>query len=105
MRFEKPVPVLEIAGIIGAEVIGNREGTVSGINEIHKVEKGDLVFVDHPKYYKRCIESAATCIIIDQRTEFPPQKTLLLVDHPFESYLKIIEYYRPFQPSLKAKSD
>ena len=67
MRFEKPVPITEIARLIDAEIIGEEEGVASGINEIHMVQEGDLVFVDHPKYYKKCIDSAATYIII------PPQ--------------------------------
>jgi UDP-3-O-[3-hydroxymyristoyl] glucosamine N-acyltransferase len=51
MRFQQPVPLTEIARLIGAEIIGETEGAATGINEIHKVEEGDLVFVDHPKYY------------------------------------------------------
>lgn len=105
MRFEQPVPVTEIARLIGAEIIGETEGAATGINEIHKVEEGDLVFVDHPKYYRACIESAATYIIINQRTEFPPHKALLLVEQPFEAYQKIVSHYRPFAPSFKNKSD
>jgi UDP-3-O-[3-hydroxymyristoyl] glucosamine N-acyltransferase len=105
MRFEQPVPITEIARLIGAEIIGEEEGVASGINEIHKVEEGDLVFVDHPKYYQKCVSSAATSIIINQKTEFPPHKALLLVDDPFEAYQQIVRHYRPFQPSQKAKSD
>ena len=105
MHFEKPVPIEEIARLIDAELIGEKEGAATGINEIHKVEEGDLVFVDHPKYYKKCIESAATFIIINQKTEFPPHKALLITDQPFEAYLKIVSHYRPFEPSMKAKSD
>ncbi|HEU0064743.1 MAG TPA: UDP-3-O-(3-hydroxymyristoyl)glucosamine N-acyltransferase [Flavisolibacter sp.] len=105
MRFDNPVPVSEIARLIGAEIIGESEGAASGINEIHKVEEGDLVFVDHPKYYKKCIDSPATYIIINQKTDFPPHKSLLLVDGPFEAYQKIIERFRPFKPSLKPLSD
>jgi len=105
MRFERPVPITEIASLINAEIIGESEGVASGINEIHKVEEGDLVFVDHPKYYKKCIESAATFIIINQKTEFPPHKALLLVEHPFEAYQKIVQHFRPFNPSLKNISD
>jgi UDP-3-O-[3-hydroxymyristoyl] glucosamine N-acyltransferase len=105
MRFEKPVPITEIARLIGAEVIGETEGVASGINEIHMVEEGDLVFVDHPKYYKNAVESAATYIIINQETEFPPHKALLLVSEPFEAYLKIVQRFRPFEPSIKIKSD
>src|SRR6476620_6429725 len=84
MRFEKAVPLTEIARLIGARIVGNSDGAVRGINEIHKVEEGDLVFVDHPKYYQKCINSAATYVIINQKTEFPPHKALLLVADPFE---------------------
>src|SRR3954470_2102461 len=105
MRFEKPVPIIEIARLIGAKIVGEEEGAAMGINEIHKVEEGDLVFVDHPKYYRKCIESAATYIIINQVTEFPPHKALLLVDQPFEAYQKIASHYRPFEASMKIRSD
>jgi UDP-3-O-[3-hydroxymyristoyl] glucosamine N-acyltransferase len=105
MRFEKPVPITEIARLIDAQVIGETEGVASGINEIHMVEEGDLVFVDHPKYYKNAVESPATYIIINQETEFPPHKALLLVNDPFEAYLKIVQRCRPFEPSMKQKSD
>lgn len=105
MRFDKPVPVTTIAQLIGAEVLGNKDGMVTGINEIHKVEEGDLVFVDHPKYYDTCIHSPATYIIINKKTAFPEGKALLLVEEPFEAYLKIVNHYRPFTPSAKMISD
>lgn len=105
MRFERSVPVTEIAALIGAAIIGNKEGVATGINEIHKVEEGDLVFVDHPKYYQKCIDSAATFIIINQQTDFPSHKALLIVEQPFEAYQKIVLHFRPFQPSMKNVSD
>lgn len=105
MRLDKPVTVQWIANFIGAELIGNASATATGINEIHKVEKGDIVFVDHPKYYEKCIHSAATVIIINQETEFPPEKTLLIIDEPFEAYLKLVDHFRPFTPSSKNISE
>lgn len=105
MKFDHPVPVTTIAQLIGAELIGNLQGMVTGINEIHKVEMGDLVFVDHPKYYEKCIHSAASFIIINKQTEVPEGKALLVVADPFEAYLKIVNFYRPFSPSMKLISD
>ncbi len=105
MRFDNPVPVTTIAQLIGAELVGNIDGEATGINEIHKVEHGDLVFVDHPKYYATCINSAASYIIINTKTYFPEGKTLLIVDDPFEAYLKIVNFYRPFTPSMKTIAD
>jgi len=105
MRFEKPVPVTTIATLIGAELVGNKKGNATGINEIHKVEQGDIVFVDHPKYYDKCINSAASFIIINKKTDCPDGKALLIVDEPFEAYLKIVDHYRPFNPSMRMISD
>lgn len=105
MRFESPVPVKTIAQLIGAELIGNTEGMVTGINELHKVEPGDLAFVDHPRYYHTCINSAASFIIINKKADYPAGKALLVVDEPFEAYLKVVEFYRPFLPSMKMISD
>ena len=91
--------------MIGAQLIGNTDSFATGINEIHKVEAGDLVFVDHPKYYEKCLQSAASFIIINKETEVPEGKAILVVDKPFDAYCKIVEHYRPFQPSLKTISD
>jgi UDP-3-O-[3-hydroxymyristoyl] glucosamine N-acyltransferase len=105
MRFEKPVPVTTIAQLIGAELEGNKEGSATGINELHMVEAGDLAFVDHPKYYASCIASPASFIIINKRTDFPEEKALLIVDEPFEAYQKIVSHYKPFIPPVKMISD
>lgn len=105
MKFENPVPVTTIAQLIGAELLGNKKGIATGINELHKVEKGDLAFVDHPRYYETCINSAASFIIINKETDCPEGKALLITDEPFEAYLKIVNHYRPFSPSMKMISD
>ena len=99
MKFPSPVSIEWIATLINARIEGNTTGFSTGINEIHKVEEGDLVFVDHPKYYTKCIDSAASFIIIDQSTECPAGKALLIVEQPFEAYLKIVEQFRPFHPA------
>ena len=105
MQFPSPVSVQWIADFIGAYAIGNISASATGINEIHKVQKGDLVFVDHPKYYDKCINSAASFIIINKETTCPEGKALLITDNPFEAYCKIVTHFRPFEPSTKMISD
>ncbi|MEO6489594.1 MAG: UDP-3-O-(3-hydroxymyristoyl)glucosamine N-acyltransferase [Ferruginibacter sp.] len=105
MQFPSPVSVQWIADLINANIIGNEKGNATGINEIHKVEPGDLVFVDHPKYYEKCINSAASFIIINKETTVPEGKALLIVQNPFEAYCKIVEHFRPFIPATKMVSD
>ena len=99
MQFPSPVSVQWLAGFLGAELIGDKDGQATGINEIHKVEKGDLVFVDHPKYYETCLRSEASFIIINKAVEVPSGKALLVVDQPFDAYLKIVRHFRPFEPA------
>ena len=85
MRFEQPVLLARIADLIDAELVGDPKSVATGINEIHKVEKGDLVFVDHPKYYDKCVNSLASFIIINKKIDFPEGKALLVTPEPFEA--------------------
>src|SRR6476660_4606127 len=105
MKFEKPVPVQWIATYIGAELIGDKNQMATGINEIHKVTKGDISFVDFEKYYSKCLNSAATIIIINKAVECPAGKTLLVTNDPFSAYVKIVNHFRPFEPATKMISD
>ena len=105
MKFPSPVSVGWLAELIGAELVGNTAGHATGINEIHKVEEGDIVFVDHPKYYDKCINSAASFIIINKQTEVPEGKALLVHDQPFEAYQTIVKHFRPFNPSTRPISE
>lgn len=72
---------------------------VTGLNEIHMVRKGDLTFVDHPKYYDKAINSKATFIIINKLVDSPDDKVLILHDDPFAAYVTLVKRFRPFEPS------
>lgn len=101
MKFEITYTIKQIVEIIGspARVLGSLETSVSGINEIHMVEPGDITFVDHPKYYQKALESKATTIIINKETNCPEGKTLIITDDPFRDYNKIVLFFRKFNPS------
>ena len=105
MKFQKAKSPEEIASIIGAQLKGKSTYAVTGINEIHMVEPGDITFVDHPKYYDKALESAASFVIINKEVEAPKGKSLLYNDDPFSAYIKIVNRFRPFEPSAKSISD
>lgn len=101
MQFPSPIAATWLADFLGATLLGNSTAFSKGINEIHKVEDGDVCFVDHPKYYSKCLNSAATFIIINNKdVEIPAGKTLLVVDEPFECYLKIVNHFQPFEKQI-----
>ncbi len=105
MRFPSPIPVSHLAERFNAKLLGDEQQFAHGINEIHKVEHGDITFVDVEKYYRASLESAATIILINKEVECPPGKTLLVVDNPFDMYNSLVKEYRPFRPLTQMISD
>jgi UDP-3-O-[3-hydroxymyristoyl] glucosamine N-acyltransferase len=99
MKFPKIYALQEIANIINCEYVGDANFTVSGMNEIHVVEKGDIVFVDHPKYYTKALNSAATVILINKKVDCPEGKALLISEDPFNDFNRLTKHFKPFESS------
>lgn len=77
---------------------------VLGMNEIHVVEPGDIVFVDHPKYYDKALKSKATIILINKNVDCPEGKALLISDDPFRDFNKLTTFFQPFVPNNRSIS-
>ena len=93
MTFTKPQTLKSISELIGAKMIGDENFPVLGTNEIHRVKNGEIVFVNHPKYYDKALNSAATIILIDKEVDCPPGKALLVSDDPFRDFNKINTHF------------
>jgi len=102
LKFKKPQTLKEIATLINTDFIGDDNFEILGINEIHVVEKGDIVFVDHPKYYDKALNSAATTILINKKVDCPEGKALLISDDPFRDFNKITKHFNPFIASKES---
>ena len=102
MKFPKPHTLKEIADLIGTSYVGDDDFPVLGMNEIHVVEPGDIVFVDHPKYYDKALESAATIVLINKAVDCPEGKALLVSDDPFRDFNTLTNHFRPFKASNAA---
>ena len=99
MKFPKIQSLKNIADLINCEFVGDADFEVHGMNEIHVVEPGDIVFVDHPKYYDKALHSAATIILINKNVDCPEGKALLISDDPFRDFNKLTNHFKPFQSS------
>ena len=98
MKFERSYTLKEIADLLNAPFHGDANLQITGINEIHKIEAGEIVFVDHPKYYKKALESAADVILIDQEVDVPAGKGIIVCDAPFDAFNKITNHFSPDIP-------
>jgi UDP-3-O-[3-hydroxymyristoyl] glucosamine N-acyltransferase len=105
MKFNKTHTLKEIAAIINVTYIGNDDFPVLGMNEIHVVSPGDIVFVDHPKYYEKALQSAATIILINKEVDCPAGKALLISEDPFRDFNTLTKHFKPFQFSTNSISD
>jgi UDP-3-O-[3-hydroxymyristoyl] glucosamine N-acyltransferase len=96
MKFYTPQTIEGIARILNCDYIGDAEFPVLGMNEIHMVASGDIVFVDHPKYYDKALASKATIILINKEVSCPVGKSLLISDDPFRDFNKLTNHFNPF---------
>jgi UDP-3-O-[3-hydroxymyristoyl] glucosamine N-acyltransferase len=105
MVFERTYFLKEIAEFLNADYKGSDLHEITGINEIHMVQPGDITFVDFHKYYDKALNSKATTIIINKNVEPPSGKALIISDDPFRDYVKIVTKFRKFEPAHKFVSD
>jgi UDP-3-O-[3-hydroxymyristoyl] glucosamine N-acyltransferase len=96
MKFNLPVTLQSLAEMLRCEFVGEADFLIRGLNEIHRVEPGDLVFVDHPKYYDKALQSAATTILINKNVECPPGKALIISDDPCRDYNTLTRHFSPW---------
>lgn len=99
MKFFQPQTLKQIALILNCDYVGDENFPVLGMNEIHVVKSGDIVFVDHPKYYDKALKSDATIILINKIVKCPQGKALLISDNPFDDFNKLTKYFKPFVSS------
>lgn len=105
MDFPQPQTLQQIATMIAAKFVGNPEYKIFGMNEIHVVREGDIVFVDHPKYYDKALNSKASVILINKEVDCPEGKALLISDDPFRDFNTLTQKFKPFRASSSAISD
>lgn len=105
MKFPFPYTLEEIASLIDSKYVGDPKFPVLGMNEIHVVEPGDIVFVDHPKYYDKALNSKATIVLINKEVDCPEGKALLISDDPFRDFNKLTKRFKPFEKANQSIAD
>lgn len=105
MKFKTKQTLKQISELLGLNYVGDPNFEITGINEIHVVEEGEIVFVDHPKYYDKALNSKATTILINKEVECPEGKALLISEDPFRDFNRITKHFNPFIASKQSISD
>ncbi len=96
MKLQTPISLKTLSALVKVEIFNPTDQLITGINEIHKVQEGDLSFVDHPKYYKKVLASAASFVLINTKeVENPHNKILLYTEDPFKVYNQLVRHFQP----------
>lgn len=104
MYFPQPLTLQEIAEWLGADYSGRDDLVLNGINEIHRVEKGQVTFADHPKYYQKALYSPATVVIVNSKLDCPQGKGLIFSQDPFRDFNRLTLRFAAFSPGSNAIS-
>ncbi len=94
MKFDHPLSTQEIIELTGAQIIYDAKQPILGANELNVAEDSDLVFVDHPKYFQKALDSAASCVILNEKIEYSGSKTILFHTDPFSAFTSVLNQYR-----------
>lgn len=99
MKFSRDYSVKELISLMqDARLVGPENFLVSGMNEIHMVEEGDITFVDLDKYYDKALTSKASVIIIDKEVDCPEGKCLIISSDPLGNFNRLTRHFKPFIP-------
>lgn len=100
---------LQIAQIIGGEIVGNDNAQVSGLSKIEDGKPETLSFLANPAYTEHIYETAASVVIV--KSDFDPEKplpdtcTLIKVADPYASFAKLLELYNQLKYDDKGVSE
>lgn len=84
-----------IAGLLGGEVVGDKDVKVSDISSIEEGQEGRLAYLTNMKYEKFLYTSQASIVIVDKN--FTPSEevrpTLIKVDDAAQAIVKLLSVY------------
>ena len=83
----------EIAAFLNAELRGDADVRISGLNSLDRAESGDLVFLANPKYISQLTNTRAGAVILaaDQADSFSGNS--LVLNNPYLGYARISAWF------------
>jgi UDP-3-O-[3-hydroxymyristoyl] glucosamine N-acyltransferase len=85
----------QIASLLGGEVLGNPNATVSSLSKIEEGKVGSLSFLSNPAYTQYIYSTQASIVIVDKNfvAEHDVNATLVKVDDARMAFAKLLEMY------------
>lgn len=88
---KKSFTLAELGSLLGAQVIGNPELVISGVNTLEEATSFDASFLANPRYIEAMKTSQAGVICITPQTQWPENKNFLVSPDPSRIFQLIAE--------------
>ena len=95
-----------IAGLLGGEVVGDKNAAVHTVSSIEGGKKGSLTYLTNPKYEQYIYTTEASIVLVANSFEptAPVAATLIKVEDVGVAVLKLLEMYNAMKPQKKGIS-
>ena len=90
----KSVKLREIAAYLNAELVGDEDAEITGMNGILEASNGDITFLANPKYADKLPLCRAAAVIVDKDVT-APGKNLIRIENPRLAFAKLIRLMVP----------
>ncbi len=98
---EKPasIKVADLACLLNCAYRGKGSTKITGVASLKEAQKGDLVFLSHPKYRKQLEQTKASAAIVLPEEKYD-RIPVLLSENPQLSFIQAVEYFfKPLPPT------
>lgn len=95
-----------IAGLLGGEVVGNKDATVETVSSIDGGKAGSLAYLTNPKYEQYIYTTEASIVLVDKTFEPSDEvkTTLVKVENVGQCVLNLLEMYNATRPRKRGIS-
>ncbi|HEX2582911.1 MAG TPA: UDP-3-O-(3-hydroxymyristoyl)glucosamine N-acyltransferase [Chlamydiales bacterium] len=88
----KSFSLKELSKILAAQLVGNPDHEIIGVNTLDEANQEDLSFLANPRYLEAMKKSRAGAICVDQSTLLSEGKNYLICENPSAAFQKIAEW-------------
>lgn len=96
----KSISAEELAKLLDAEAIGNKDIIVDGVNSLTEAKSTEVSFLGNQKYKNQLETTKASIVIVskDIGTNVPEGKAWIICDSPNIAFSKAVNFFAPPQP-------
>jgi UDP-3-O-[3-hydroxymyristoyl] glucosamine N-acyltransferase len=86
-----------IAEILGAEIVGDENVAIKGVNSLEAAADGDIAFYFDPRYREALLKTKASAVIVEKANR-QVQASQVVVADPGLAYAKVADLFAPVLP-------